>query len=96
MTNSGAFPEQIASALKTYLSTATLSRDNVARYLDAANLPSRADVAALASRVDELTSVVQTLIDAVDALHERAKPVKGKKKKKKARKSDRKAKGKTH
>jgi hypothetical protein len=96
MTNSSAFPEQIASALKTYLSTATLSRDNVARYLEAANLPSRADIATLGARIDELTGVVQSLADAVESLHERSKRVKGKKKKKKGRKSDRKAKGKTH
>ena len=82
---SSAFPDQLASALKTYLTTSALSRDNVARYLEAANLPSRADVAALAARIDELTNVVQSLADML---------VKGKKKKKKGRKSDRKAKGK--
>jgi hypothetical protein len=96
MTNSSAFPEQLASALKTYLSSATLSRDNVARYLEAANLPSRSDVASLGRRLDDLTSVVQSLADAVESLHEHVAPVKGKKKKKKGRKSARKAKGKTH
>jgi hypothetical protein len=85
MMGSSAFPDQLASALKTYLATSALSRDNVARYLEAANLPSRADIATLAARVDELTNVVQSLADML---------VKGKKKKKKGRKSDRKAKGK--
>ena len=87
MTASSAFPEQLASALKTYLNTAALSRENVARYLEAANLPSRADVAAIGRRLDDLTDAVQALTDAV---------VKGKKKKKKARKSDSKSKGKKH
>ena len=96
MTSSSAFPEQIASALKTYLSTAAVTRENVGRYLEAANLPSRADVAALGRRMDELTNVVQSLADAVEALHDRVRPVKGKKKKKKERKSARKNKGKSH
>ncbi len=96
MTGSSAFPDQLASALKTYLTTAALSRENVARYLEAANLPSRADVAALGRRIDDLTNVVQSLADAVEALHDRVKPVKGKKKKKKGRKSDGKTKGKNH
>jgi hypothetical protein len=96
MTASSAFPEQLASALKTYLNTAALSRENVARYLEAANLPSRADVAALGRRLDDLTDVVQSLADAVEGLHDRVRPVKGKKKKKKGRESDRKSKGKKH
>lgn len=96
MSGSSAFPDQIASALKTYLNTATASRENVARYLEAANLPSRADVASLGSRIDELTDVVQALADAVESLHDRVKPVKSKKKKGKKRKSDAKAKGKNH
>jgi hypothetical protein len=96
MTGSSAFPEQIAAALKTYLSAANISRQNVARYLEAANLPSRADVAELGRRLDDLTNVVQSLADAVEALPGRVKRVKGKKKKDKKRKSAAKAKGKKH
>lgn len=96
MTGSSAFPEQLASALKTYLNTVALSRENVARYLEAANLPSRADVAGLGRRIDELTDVVQSLADAVESLHDRVKPVKGKKKKDKKQKSSKKNKGSSH
>jgi|GEM_PF-2504708 hypothetical protein len=92
MTSSSSFPEQLASALKTYLSSAALTRENVARYLEAANLPSRADIAALGRRLDDLTDLVQSLVDAVEALRRDGLPVEGKKKKKK----DRKTKGKSH
>jgi hypothetical protein len=96
MTSASAFPDQIASALKTYLKAANVSRENVARYLEAANLPSRSDVAEVGRRLDDLTNVVQSLADAVEALHERVRPVKGKKKKGKKRKSAAKTKGKNH
>lgn len=82
MTGASAFPQQLASALKTYLDTSALSRENVAKYLEAANLPSRADVAELGRRLDELTSSVDALTVAFETLHDELGSVKGKKKKK--------------
>lgn len=96
MTGSAAFPSQLASALKTYLNTAAQSRENVAKYLEAANLPSRADVAELGRRMDELTNAVASLTAVVESLQDRVKPVKGKKKKSKERKSAAASRGKKH
>ena len=39
-----------------------MSRENVERFLAASNLPTRAEVARLAERVDELTTRIDELI----------------------------------
>jgi hypothetical protein len=96
MTGSSAFPSQLASALKTYLNTAAQSRENVSKYLETANLPSRADVAEIGRRLDELTTAIASLTSAVESMQDRVKPVKGKKKKEKARKSAAGSRGKKH
>jgi hypothetical protein len=96
MSGSSAFPNQLGSALKTYLNTAAQSRENVGKYLEAANLPSRADIAEIGRRLDELTTAIASLASAVESLQERVKPVKGKKKKEKERKSASGSRGKKH
>ncbi|MDQ6826104.1 MAG: phasin family protein [Candidatus Eremiobacteraeota bacterium] len=58
---SDAFGEALHKALENYLSATQISRENVERYLSAANLPTRADVARLAERIDGLTSRIDEL-----------------------------------
>ncbi|MBV8150925.1 MAG: hypothetical protein JOY59_05160 [Candidatus Eremiobacteraeota bacterium] len=67
-----AFAESLGKALEAYLNATQVSRENVERFLTASNLPTRAEVARLAERVDELTTRINRLIQKL-----------GKKKKKK-------------
>jgi len=58
---SEAFGEALRRALEDYLSATQISRENVERYLSAANLPTRSDIARLAERIDGLTSRIDQL-----------------------------------
>lgn len=57
-----AFAEQLRKALEAYLSATQVSRENVERFLSASNLPTRAEVARLADRIDTLTTRIDELI----------------------------------
>lgn len=85
---SEAFAKQLGATLSTYLDSMALSRDAVERALAAANVPSRADIAALSARVDALTSALDELRAAVAASKSKKSSKKKGKKKKKARKAD--------
>ena len=57
-----AFSDAMKSALEAYLNATQVSRENVERYLTAANLPTRAEISRLSERVDELTTRIDDLI----------------------------------
>jgi signal transduction protein with GAF and PtsI domain len=57
-----AFAEGLGKALEAYLNATQVSRENVERFLAASNLPTRAEVARLAERVDQLTTRIDDLI----------------------------------
>ncbi len=58
---SDAFGDALRKVLETYLSVTAVSRENIERYLSAANLPTRGDLARLADRLDGLTSRIDEL-----------------------------------
>ncbi len=62
---SDAFGEALRKALEDYLAATQISRENVERYLSAANLPTRADIARLSDRIDGLTSRVDELVNTL-------------------------------
>lgn len=53
----------MARYLDGYLNVARAARENIAGYLQAANLPTRADIAALGARIDELSNRLEDLFD---------------------------------
>lgn len=57
-----AFAEQLRKALEAYLNATQVSRENIERFLSASNLPTRAELARVADRVDTLTTRVDELI----------------------------------
>ena len=57
-----AFAEQMRKALESYLSATQVSRENVERFLSAANLPTRGELSRLTERVDILTTRIDQLI----------------------------------
>jgi len=52
--------------MDAYLSATQISRENVERFLVAANLPTRAELARLSERIDTLTARVDELVRALD------------------------------
>jgi hypothetical protein len=88
---SEAFAKQLGTVLSSYLDTMALSRDAVDRGLAAANVPTRADLAALSARVDALTTALDAVLAALKATK---KSKKNSKKKRKSKKSA--AKGESH
>lgn len=77
---SEAFAKQLGAVLSAYLDTMAQSRDSIDRALAAANVPTRADLAALGARVDALS-------DKIDRALERSTMKSGKKAKKKSKKA---------
>lgn len=57
-----AFADQLRKAIEAYLTVTQVSRENVERFLSASNLPTRAEIARLAERVDTLTTRIDGLI----------------------------------
>lgn len=57
-----AFAEGLRKALEAYLNATQVSRENVERFLSASNVPTRAEIARLADRVDTLTTRIDDLI----------------------------------
>lgn len=75
--SSDAAGDVMARYLDGYLAVAKAARENIASYLQAANLPTRNDLAALGARVDELGNRLEDLFDELRTLRnaiERAKP----------------------
>ncbi len=62
---SDAFGDALRKALEDYLSATQVSRENVERYLSAANLPTRSDIARLSERIDGLTTRIDELAHAL-------------------------------
>ncbi len=62
---SDAFAQSLSKALEAYLNATQVSRENVERFLAASNLPTRAEVARLAQRVDDLTTRIDELIHQI-------------------------------
>lgn len=85
------FAKQLGTVLSSYLDTMALSRDAVERGLAAANVPTRADLAALSARVDALTTALDEVLAALTATKKSAKKSKKKRKSKKSA-----AKGESH
>jgi len=84
---SDAFAKQLGVVLSAYLDTMAQSRDSIDRALAAANVPTRADLAALGARVDALSDK----LDRVLALSTRKSSKKAKKKSKEAKAAKRRA-----
>lgn len=62
---SDAFGDALRKTLEDYLSATQVSRENVERYLSAANLPTRSDIARLSERIDGLTTRIDELVQGL-------------------------------
>lgn len=63
--SSEAVAAEFGKVLAGYLELTRVSRENVEKQLQAANLPTRADIAALAKRIDDLSNRVEELTRAL-------------------------------
>jgi ABC-type transporter Mla subunit MlaD len=67
------FSRALAASLEQFLGTAQSTRKQVDRALEVADVPTRADVAALGARIDALTAAVDALEEAFRATQKPAK-----------------------
>lgn len=65
--SSDAVAGQFAKVLENYLQLTRVSREQVEQYLQASNLPTRGDIATLASRIDDLSNRIEELSREIHA-----------------------------
>ncbi len=61
------FSKALAASLEQFLGNAQATRQQVDRALEVADVPTRADIAALGARIDALTAAVDALEEAFRA-----------------------------